>query len=44
MGLNSERFEEAVTHLNDALHVHPLIATAWYLRGIACMRLEVSTQ
>jgi tetratricopeptide (TPR) repeat protein len=33
-------FEQCVLHLDEALSVHPLVATAWYLRGIACMRLE----
>lgn len=38
----SNRFEECVAHLDAALKIQPLVATAWYLRGIACMRLEVS--
>lgn len=33
-------FARSVEHLDQALAVHPLVATAWYLRGIACMRLE----
>jgi len=33
-------FENCVMHLDQALSVHPLVATAWYLRGIACMRLD----
>ena len=27
-------------HMDAALSVHPLVADAWYLKGIACMRLE----
>lgn len=30
----------AIAHLDDALAVHPLVATAWYLKGLACMRIE----
>lgn len=33
-------YENAIAHLDDALAVHPLVATAWYLKGLACMRLE----
>jgi len=33
-------FEACVMHMDAALAVHPLVATAWYLRGLACMRLE----
>jgi tetratricopeptide (TPR) repeat protein len=33
-------FEACITHLDLALSVHPLVATAWYLKGLACMRLE----
>ena len=41
MEMSSERFEECVDHLDAALKIQPLVATAWYLKGIACMRLEV---
>lgn len=33
-------YAQCVIHLDAALSVHPLVATAWYLKGIACMRLE----
>ena len=33
-------YAACVTHMDQALAVHPLVATAWYLRGLACMRLE----
>ena len=33
-------FHQCVRHLDAALFVHPLIATAWYLKGLASMRLE----
>ena len=33
-------YAEAVGHLDQALNVQPLVATAWYMRGICCMRLE----
>ncbi len=33
-------FQAAINHLNDALTVQPLVHTAWYLKGIACMRVE----
>ena len=33
-------FAACVEHMDRALSVHPLVPTAWYLRGIACMRLE----
>jgi tetratricopeptide (TPR) repeat protein len=36
-----EDFAACRAHLDQALAVQPLVATAWYLRGIACMRLEV---
>ena len=34
------RYEAAVNHLEEALSVQPLVARAWYLKGIACMRLD----
>lgn len=34
------RYEDAVNHLDEALSVQPLVARAWYLKGIACMRLD----
>ena len=37
---NSERFSECVEYLDRSLEIQPLVASAWYLRGIACMRLE----
>ena len=33
-------FAQCIENLNAALSVHPLVATAWYLKGLACMRLE----
>lgn len=33
-------FRRCVEYLDQALKVQPLVATAWYLKGIACMRLE----
>jgi tetratricopeptide (TPR) repeat protein len=33
-------FEGCCKHLTEALSVHPLVATAWYLKGLACMHLE----
>ena len=29
-------------HLNSALSVQPMVAHAWYLKGIACLRMHVS--
>jgi len=34
-------FAACKEHMDDALAVQPLIATAWYLKGLACMRLEL---
>lgn len=34
------QFAECCTYLDEALVVQPLVATAWYLKGIACMRIE----
>jgi tetratricopeptide (TPR) repeat protein len=33
-------YQSAIAHLTAALSVQPLIHTAWYLRGICCMRAE----
>eukprot|EP01034_Spumella_vulgaris_P023131 gene23131-29324_t len=33
-------FAKCCKYLDEALAVQPLVATAWYLKGIACMRLE----
>jgi tetratricopeptide (TPR) repeat protein len=33
-------FEPACKHLTEALKVQPLVHTAWYLKGLCCMRLE----
>jgi tetratricopeptide (TPR) repeat protein len=33
-------FAKCCQYLDEALAVQPLVATAWYLKGIACMRLE----
>jgi hypothetical protein len=41
VGCGSQRFQECVDYLDEALAVQPLVSTAWYLRGIANMRLEV---
>lgn len=34
------KYEDAVRHLEEALTVQPLVARAWYLKGIACMRID----
>ncbi|KAJ1420394.1 hypothetical protein B484DRAFT_453130 [Ochromonadaceae sp. CCMP2298] len=34
-------FAASIRHLDAALAVQPLVATAWYLKGLACMRLEM---
>jgi hypothetical protein len=34
-------FSGCIAHLDAALAIQPLVATAWYLRGIACMRTQV---
>ena len=34
------RYQECCDHLDEALRVQPLVASAWYLKGIACMRVE----
>lgn len=34
-------FSDCVTHFTDALAVQPLVATAWFMKGIACMRLQL---
>jgi len=34
-------FTSCIQHLDAALGVQPLVATAWYLRGIACMQCEL---
>ena len=41
MCYDKRQFEECIRHADDALGVQPLVATAWYLRGNACMNLEV---
>jgi tetratricopeptide (TPR) repeat protein len=33
-------FAACCHHLDQALQVQPMVATAWYLKGIACMRIE----
>lgn len=33
-------YAQAIAHLSAALQVQPMVATAWYLKGIACMRIE----
>ena len=33
-------YQQCIRHLDEALAVHPLVATAWYLKGIACMRID----
>lgn len=33
-------FSGCCQHMDAALHVQPMVADAWYLKGIACMRLE----
>lgn len=35
-----QEFDKACHHLTQALEVQPLVHTAWYLKGICCMRLE----
>jgi tetratricopeptide (TPR) repeat protein len=34
------QYAECVDHLDAALSVQPLVAHAWYLKGVACMRIE----
>lgn len=34
------QFAQCNEHLQEALAVQPLVHTAWYLKGLACMRLE----
>lgn len=34
------QFKECSDHLAEALSVQPLVHTAWYLKGIACMRIN----
>lgn len=34
-------FQACINHLNQALAVQPMVATCWYLRGIAAMQLQV---
>lgn len=36
----SERFEAAIGHFDAALSIQPLVANAWYMRGLCCMRLQ----
>ena len=33
-------FLKCTQHLDAALAVHPLVPHAWYLKGLACMRIE----
>jgi tetratricopeptide (TPR) repeat protein len=33
-------FATAIQHLSQALTIQPLVHTAWYLKGICCMRAE----
>lgn len=40
MCFTSERFEQAIVHFDAALNVQPLVANAWYMRGLCCMRLD----
>lgn len=37
---DSGRYDDCVNFMDKALQIQPLIATAWYLRGNACMHLE----
>jgi tetratricopeptide (TPR) repeat protein len=34
------RYQDCCDHLDDALRVQPLVPASWYLKGIACMRIE----
>ena len=34
-------FKGCCDHITDALAVQPMVAHSWYLKGIACMRLEL---
>jgi tetratricopeptide (TPR) repeat protein len=34
------RYQACCDHLDEALRVQPLVAASWYLKGIACMRIE----
>jgi tetratricopeptide (TPR) repeat protein len=33
-------YSKCIDHMTQALQVQPMVATAWYLKGIACMRTE----
>lgn len=35
-----QEYSECVRHMSVALAVHPLIATSWYLMGLACMHIR----
>ena len=37
---DQQRYAECVAHMTEALSIHPLVAHAWYLRGLACMHIE----
>ena len=34
-------FSECAEHATLALKVQPLVATCWYLKGVACMRMQI---
>ena len=40
MAFDKQLYAECIDHLNAALAVQPLVAHAWYTKGVACMRLE----
>ncbi len=37
---DKQEYAACIEHMNEALLVQPLVASAWYLKGIACMHLE----
>ena len=37
---DKQEYAACIEHMGEALSVQPLVASAWYLRGIACMHLE----
>jgi tetratricopeptide (TPR) repeat protein len=40
MCFDKKQYAVCVKHMDEALAVHPLVPTAWYLKGLACMHLE----
>jgi tetratricopeptide (TPR) repeat protein len=40
MSYDVKDFAKCIEHMDEALAVHPLVPTAWYLKGLACMQSE----